>query len=232
MTDLKRSELAIRETSRKLNLLNSITRHDVANQLTTLMGYTQLAMLQNPGPTVNDFLAKIDRSAQVIRRQIEFTKAYQELGEQAPAWQRIGDLVRALEPKNIAVSCTCGETEVYADPMLGKVFFNLFDNAARHGEHVTAIAVRCEEADSGELVIVIEDNGIGIPLGEKPRLFQKGYGKNTGFGLFLAREILAITGISIHETGVHGRGARFEIAVPKGAYRVTGNKEDPGRHPA
>ena len=37
--------------------------------------------------------------------------------------------------------------------------------------------------------------------------------------LFLAREILSITGITIHETGTYGKGARFELAVPKGAYR-------------
>jgi len=218
VTDLKRSETAIRETSRKLNLLNSITRHDVANQLTTLMGYTQLAMMKKPDPVITDFLAKIENSAQVIQRQIDFTRAYQELGERAPAWQRIGDLVRAAEPKNIRVTCTCDAFEMYADPMLAKVFFNLFDNAVRHGEHVTDIAVRCETAGD-DMVVFIEDNGVGIPLDEKPKLFQKGYGRNTGFGLFLAREILAITGISINETGVHGRGARFEITVPKGTYR-------------
>ena len=218
VTELKRSEIAIRETSRKLNLLNSITRHDVANQLTTMLGYTQLAMMKKPDPVVTDFLAKIENSAQVIQRQIEFTRAYQELGERAPTWQRIRDLVRSAEPKNIPVTCTCDSVEMYADPMLAKVFFNLFDNAVRHGEHVTAITVRCETGGN-ELVVFIEDNGIGIPLDEKSRLFQKGYGKNTGFGLFLAREILAITGISINETGIHGKGARFEITVPKGTYR-------------
>nr|WP_320162044.1 PAS domain S-box protein [uncultured Methanoregula sp.] len=218
ISELKRSERAIRETSKKLNLLNSITRHDVANQLTSLLGYTQLAIMSKPEPAIVDFLTRIENAAQVIRRQIEFTRTYQELGEQAPAWQRIGDLVRDAALKNITITCTCGSFEIYADPMLEKVFFNLFDNAVRHGEHVTAITIRCETA-ADELTIFVEDNGVGIPLDEKPKLFRKGYGKNTGFGLFLAREILAITGISINETGTHGKGARFEIAVPKNAYR-------------
>jgi len=40
--------------------------------------------------------------------------------------------------------------------------------------------------------------------------------------LFLSQEILSITGITITETGEPGKGARFEITVPKGAYRFTG----------
>ena len=51
------------------------------------------------------------------------------------------------------------------------------------------------------------------------RIFERGYGKNTGLGVFLSREILSITGITITENGVPGKGARFEITVPKGMYR-------------
>jgi signal transduction histidine kinase len=103
--------------------------------------------------------------------------------------------------------------------MLEKVFLNLFGNSVMHGERVTRITIHCEMADA-DLMITVEDNGVGIPLQEKPKIFRKGYGKHTGFGLFLAREILAITGISIHETGRHGTGARFEITVPKDGYRA------------
>ena len=77
----------------------------------------------------------------------------------------------------------------------------------------------------------------GVSAEEKKRLFTRGFGKNTGLGLFLSREILAITGITITGititgititgiaitgNGVPGKGARFEITVPKGAYRFTG----------
>ena len=54
---------------------------------------------------------------------------------------------------------------------------------------------------------------------EKEVIFERGVGKNTGLGLFLAREILALTGIAVRETGVPGRGARFELVVPPGAFR-------------
>jgi PAS domain S-box-containing protein len=218
VTGRKQAEEALHRANEKLNLLNSITRHDVANQLTIVLGYTQLAQHTKPDPVIKGFLAKIERAVSMIQRQIEFTRTYQELGVETPAWYSIRDVVKAAEPQNLTVTCSCGSLEIFADPMLEKVFFNLFDNAVRHGERVTAITVSCEIAGE-EMVITVQDNGIGIPLDVKPKIFEKGYGKNTGFGLFLAREILAITGIFIHETGTHGKGARFEIAVPKGAYR-------------
>ena len=65
-----------------------------------------------------------------------------------------------------------------------------------------------------------EDNGTGIEESEKEKIFERGYGKNTGFGLFLVREVLALTGITITETGHPGQGARFLMKVPKEAYRI------------
>jgi PAS domain S-box-containing protein len=221
VTHLRQTEEALKEANRKLNLLNSITRHDVANQLTVLQGYTQLAMIKNPDPMIGDFLKKIDAVTTTIGRQIEFSKAYQELGVHAPGWFNLDDIFLKTKPTNILFSSSCSGTEIFADPMLEKVFANLFGNSVMHGERVSRITVRCEPAGN-DLLITVEDNGIGIPLDEKQNIFRKGYGKNTGFGLFLAREILAITGITIHETGRHGSGARFEITVPKNGFRPCG----------
>ncbi|OPX64127.1 MULTISPECIES: PAS domain S-box protein [unclassified Methanoregula] len=218
ISEHKRSESAIREANRKLNLLSSITRHDVANQLTVVHGYTQLAAMKEPDPVVKDFLAKIEAAVVTIQRQIEFTKQYQELGVHAPAWFNLGDVIRKARPGNVRLRCSCDTYEVFADPMIGRVFYNLFDNAMKYGEHVTLITAGCKQ-QGDELLVTFADNGVGIPLDEKRKIFEKGYGKNTGFGLFLAREILAITGITIHESGKEGKGARFEIVVPKGAFR-------------
>jgi PAS domain S-box-containing protein len=222
VTHLRQAEDALMEANRKLNLLNSITRHDVANQLTVLQGYTQLAMMKNPDPMIGDFLKKIDTVAVTIGRQIEFSKAYQELGVQAPEWCSLDDIFAKNKPKDILFSSSCTGVEVFADPMLEKVFANLFSNSVLHGEWVSRITIRCEPIHD-DLLITVEDNGVGIPLDIKQNIFRKGFGKNTGFGLFLAREILAITGISIHETGKHGSGARFEITVPKNGFRYSGD---------
>ncbi|MGD1004983.1 MAG: ATP-binding protein [Methanoregulaceae archaeon] len=71
------------------------------------------------------------------------------------------------------------------------------------------------------LTYLIQFNGEGISFEDKKNLFKRGFGKNTGYGLFLIREILSITGISIKETSNPGNSARFEILVPKGSYKFT-----------
>lgn len=219
ITEMKQVQNAIKESNRKLNLLSSITRHDVANQLTVMQGYAQLAALRKPDPVVVDFLEKISLSIETIQHQFEFAKTYQDMGTYAPKWVMVKDVIESVRPPLIDLDIRCDSYEIFSDPMIAKVFLNLFDNAARYGQTVTAVTVRCGISEDGELLIIFADNGIGVPLDEKQKIFEKGYGKHTGFGLFLAREILAITGIEIHETGTHGKGACFEITVPKGAFR-------------
>jgi signal transduction histidine kinase len=222
-------EHAVREANRKLNLLNTITRHDVANQLTALKGYVQLAEMKKTDPSVTDFLHKIGEAADTIDRQIAFTRVYQELGGHAPAWFPLEEIARKAAGSTVPLqfSGTCRSFSILADPMLERVFFNLFENAIRHGKRVTRIIVRCEREPDGMLVIV-EDDGVGVKPHEKEKIFTKGYGTNTGFGLFLAREILAITGITIRETGSPGKGARFEMLVPRGAFRLPEGKPPHG----
>jgi len=103
--------------------------------------------------------------------------------------------------------------------MMEKVYSNLYDNTLRHADGVTGILIHCE-TDDGDLLIIWEDDGEGIPADYKEKIFNRSFGKNTGFGLFLSREILGITDIAIHETGIPGEGARFEIRVPEGRYRI------------
>jgi PAS domain S-box-containing protein len=218
ITERKTMERAVREANRKLALLSSITRHDIANQLTILKGFTQFAAAQERDPEIRGYLARIDTGSVTIQRQIEFMKTYQDLGIHTPGWFPLRKTVINAARPEVTFFGTCNDIEVFSDPMLEKVFFNLFENAMQHGNHVSEIRVWCEQVPD-TLVISVEDNGIGIPEDEKEKIFKKGFGKHTGLGLFLAREILAITGIMIRECGKPGKGAKFEIVVPKGQFR-------------
>jgi signal transduction histidine kinase len=75
-------------------------------------------------------------------------------------------------------------------------------------------------ADGRRGNLVIEDNGGGIPKSLKPHLFEYDVGKTTSFNLFLSQEILSITGLSISENGIEGKGARFEISLPDGTWKT------------
>jgi signal transduction histidine kinase len=110
------------------------------------------------------------------------------------------------------------DLEIFADPVIEKVFWHLIDNSAKHGETVTEVRITARESASG-CSLVYQDNGVGIPEHKRKDLFTKSYGKMTGFDLFFVHDILDIYGMKIDETGEPGKGARFEITVPKGIYR-------------
>jgi signal transduction histidine kinase len=225
ITERRRSEEALREASRKLNLLSSITRHDITNQLLILQGQL-LLMKGTPGSTASSeaHLLKAEAAAQRISGMIYFTKEYEEIGVHAPIWQDCHDLIEKVAQEvplgHVAlVNQVPVGMEVYADPLISKVFYNLMDNALRHGRELTTIHFRAEVHD-GAQSIICEDDGGGIAAEAREHLFERGIGKQHGMGLFLSKEILAITSIAIVENGAPGSGARFILTIPLGAYRV------------
>jgi PAS domain S-box-containing protein len=224
ITEQKQMEDALKQANRQLGLLTSITRHDINNKITAILGYLDLAEMDGAGHAPGEYIEKLKSLTRAIRSQIEFTKIYQDLGNHDPQWQDIDALLpRSNLPGQIAFSASVQGLKVFCDPMLPKVFFNLLDNSLRHGERVSRISVTASFTPEG-MTLVWEDNGIGIEPGQKEKIFERGFGKNTGLGLFLVREILAPTRITIRETGIFGTGARFEILVPKGMYRMNNNK--------
>jgi PAS domain S-box-containing protein len=223
ITERKRAEEALLQAHKQLNMLSSITRHDILNQLMALKGYLYLSNEMIDDPTaLKEYIQKEEQVADAIERQITFTKDYQDLGAAAPAWQNVNACIKkavaGLPMRNIHVEFDPKNPEVFADPLFEKVFSILIDNALKYGgEMMTAIRLSSQESSRG-LMIICEDDGVGITVEDKKRLFTRGFGKSTGLGLFLSREILSITGITITENGVPGKGARFEITVPKKNY--------------
>ena len=225
ITDRKHAETALALASRKMSLLSSITRHDILNQLSALKSYIELSREISDPQTLAKYISNEEKIVETLERQINFTREYQDLGVTAPVWQNVSAIIfkstAALPMRKVTVEQDCTGIEVFADLLFEKVFYNLIDNALKYGgEKMTVIRVSLHET-AGQLTLVCEDDGEGISVGDKGRLFTQGFGKHTGLGLFLTREILSITGISIAETGEPGTGARFEIVVPDGMYRFT-----------
>lgn len=217
----KRVEAALANANNKLQLMASITRHDLLNQLNSLQGYLDLALTdRNEDPQgawrfVEKAMGIVGQTIDTVR----FTDEYQRIGIKSPIWQDIRRLVQN-SVKHTSLNHICLENEIpegieiFADPLIEKVFANLIENSVKYGIHNSVIRFRMEQKQGCD-ILICEDNGIGIPREEKEKIFTYQYGKNTGLGLFLTREILLITGITIRETGDAGSGARFEFTCPK-----------------
>ncbi len=220
---ISRSKNALKIANRKLNLLSGITRHDVLNQLMALRGFVELSGHCSQDAQFQHLLEKEQSIIEMIHKQILFTGEYEDLGVNAPVWQDIHTTVMnaaaGLDLSGIRLDVASGRTEIFADQLLGKVFYNLMENTLRYGKTVSEISVSWEKKEGG-LVITYTDNGAGIDADARIHLFERGFGKHTGLGLFFSREVLSITGLSITETGTYGTGVRFEITVPETEFRI------------
>ena len=189
-----------------------------------MLGYTDLAKSSITDPALLDYLTRSEIAAVAIRHQIEFTKEYENLGSSVPVWHDVAALVASargqLDLDDVTLEDDVAGLSIYADPMFAKIITHLIDNALRHGgPDITRIRISGSVTPDG-YILVCEDNGTGIPKKDKAAIFRRVITENTKIGLYLMQEVLALTLITVRETGEPGRGARFELTVPPGAYRI------------
>ncbi|MDD3573952.1 MAG: PocR ligand-binding domain-containing protein [Methanospirillum sp.] len=223
ITEKRNAEKALSELNQKLRLLTSLTRHDIINQVQIIQSLHYLCSETSDLSEIQEYISLASNSTERIQSIIGFTRVYENFGIASSGWQpvhqTITDALSEVTHRMVTVEIDIpGSLEIYADPIIRKVFVTLMENAIRHGEKVTKIRFM-SEIKNEDLIISCSDDGIGISAREKEAVFTHGYGKHTGVGLFISREILAITGLSILETGTEGSGARFEILVPARKFR-------------
>jgi PAS domain S-box-containing protein len=229
ITERKRAADTIALITRKLALTNDVTYQYIQNKVTGLMGYTKLSKDAKTDAERFTFIEKEERILADIYQLIKNTQEYQKIGLIQPRWipveQSLRIAVSFVDPKQgILVETALHGLELYFDPILEKIFSKLIDNAVKHGKTATRITFSCHETPDG-LILICEDDGVGISPAVKARLFDWLVSEKIRFGLFFIRECLVLSGMTIAETGEPGKGARFEITVPKGAYRMKGRSE-------
>lgn len=225
-TERRYYEDAIQQVGKKMDLLARITRHDILNQLAVLYGYLELAEERSTDKNIFPLLLKARTASESIKRHLEFARDYQNMGTKRPQWVDVQAACRRaatnMELKGFKIVAQMGGVEVFSDPMLEKVFYNLIDNSIKHGMKTSRVSFRFSVGADG-MRLIYEDDGVGIPDDDKEAIFDRSTGDREGrrgYGLYLAREILGITGITLSETGKQGEGARFEMLVPRGKYRT------------
>ncbi|MHC1679786.1 MAG: histidine kinase N-terminal 7TM domain-containing protein [Methanomassiliicoccales archaeon] len=218
ISNRKHLEEDLRRANQSMSTLNQILRHDMRNDLTAIWGYLELLELTETNDRQKHLVGKIMDRAKSADGHLEFANKHSP-GMSTTAWQEVQSTMDRVLDKvdmdGITVESRVQGIRLLADPLLENVFHTLADNTARHGERVTKVVVRGENTETG-ISIIWEDDGIGVPANRKEMIFDKGYGDNTGLGLYLAREILATTGFSITEEGEPGKGAKFVIRAPSG----------------
>jgi two-component system phosphate regulon sensor histidine kinase PhoR len=120
---------------------------------------------------------------------------------------------------------------------LGQVLVNLLHNAVKFSPNGGEIRVGVREGD-GEVVVWVQDPGIGVPRADKARIFERFYkvdrarvrGRGgTGLGLSIARHVVKMHGGRIWVESEEGQGSTFSFAVPRTPPGVTA---DPALGPA
>lgn len=218
----KQAQAALAKATKKLHLLNEFVFHNIDSHLFILSGYVEIAKEINTDDNLNEYFNLQKNSLSNVSKFLNFGKTYFGLGLHLPTWQNVNlsflYAISHFDFSKIAQNITCDDLEIFADPILEKVFINILENVKKHGISATEISITYEIRDKS-VIIIIKDDGQGIQDDMKVVIFEGNQDRKTGMGLFLASEILSLTNISICERGIYGKGARFEIEVPKDGYR-------------
>ncbi len=159
-------------------ILNRVLRHDILNDLTAVMSY--LSLLEEKCDSF-----ELRRALDVLESavsQIKMTRAIEKEGELKPV--NIKEVVEEVAKRYPELVLNIENESVVADELLYSVVRNLIENAFKHGKP----PVRVYTKRVGEWVdIVVEDSGKGVPEEERGKIFELGYGRGTGLGLYLVR---------------------------------------------
>jgi PAS domain S-box-containing protein len=210
----------VAELNEKLRVVEGLTRHDVRNKLSALNGRLYLVKKRcNGNLEAQQQIAEMESISKQILRILEFEKVYVQVGAEELEYVEVEsqlDEAATLfsDLKGIRLVNDCRGLVVLADSLLRQLFYNLIDNTLKYGEKTSVIRVHYEE-EKDQLKLVYEDDGVGIPDDVKGNLFQEGYGKGTGYGLYLIKRICEAYGWKMRETGSQGKGARFTMTAPK-----------------
>ena len=212
----------IQELNEKLRVVGGLTRHDVRNKLSTVTGYAYILKKRHSDQAdVVEGLSKMEQAVAETVKIFDFAKMYEQLGAEELTHIEVEatiDEAKALFSGSLPnIINECHGLTVLADSFLRQMFYNFIDNTKKHGQKTTTIKIHYQKSDNDKLKLIYEDDGVGISLENKQKLFTEGFstGGSTGFGLFLTKKMIEVYGWKIEENGEPGKGAKFTITIPK-----------------
>ena len=196
ISDRKKAELTLQENHRhlelmneKLNVVGAMTRHDIRNKLSSVTGNTYLLKKKYADQTdLIDGLGRIENAVKESLKIFEFARIYEQLGVEELKYieveQTLNEAV-ALFSGNLQSNRRLSWLEFLADSFLRQLFYNFIDNSRKYGKKTTEIKIYNEISKSGELLLFLEDDGVGISQQNKENLFKEGFSTGGSTGLWL-----------------------------------------------
>jgi PAS domain S-box-containing protein len=221
IVERKYIEVQMQLANYKLNLINDVMYQDIQNKVTALRGYTNL-IKDTEGEERAALIKTEEEILSTIHSLIAKTKEYQKMGTEKPAWLELNFLIsrqRHYEGVQVILDPSLNGLFLYTDPLMSRVFDILIENALIHGKSLSRILFSSMMNSEG-ITVVCEDDGVGISEKEKKTVFDRVVAGQGKFGLFFVQQFLNLSGMTITETGEPGKGAKFEISVPVGAFWI------------
>lgn len=226
------------EKEKKIFIAN--VSHELRTPLTSIKGFVEALQQNVKSDTEKRHLKIIDRNAQRLILMVEDLLILSNLEKNNLHGEKIKDLdleiisvknffenlkelfQKKAEKKGLVFEMVLHEEiEIEADTyMLEQVFINLIDNAIKYSENGY---VRIEaKMNDGQLILAVQDSGIGIPKKYRDRIFQRFYVIDksrsrelggTGLGLSIVKHIVMLHGWKINLSSKSGEGTSFEVII-------------------
>ncbi len=219
--------------------------HELKTPLTSVRGYLEL--LENnmvaDERMKKDFLARIKKETinmtSLINDILMISRLETKEAEVALSDVRLAPLVKevctSLEPLaqeyQVSISTNCRPLMMYANTQqLRELLSNLIMNAIKYNKLEGKVEVTVT-SEQNEIVIMVEDTGVGIPEDAKVRIFERFYrvdkGRSkkvggTGLGLSIVKHIVNYYNGSIEVQSKIGEGTRFTVRLPKHSDQLSG----------
>jgi signal transduction histidine kinase len=218
----------------------ALVAHDLKSPLTAIKGIAQLLRRQSGAlaaslpPAFADRLQQVEHASRRMARVLDdlVDVARLEAGQGLALERRETDLAalarRVVEehepsvgPDRLRLEATARSVGCWDAARLERVLDNLIGNAVKYSPEGGPITVRLA-ADDGSAVLSVRDDGIGVPIDDRERIFEQfhraanaaGRFPGTGLGLFGVREIVQAHGGTIHVESEEGRGSTFVVRLP------------------
>jgi signal transduction histidine kinase len=233
--ELEERRSAILELNQVKSDLIAMLAHDFKSPLTSIVGFTELAMELGPvNADQREYLESVKRIALHLADLASDTLALSRMErneidlslEQLDIAAMAREVAASLQDQRAVAVHAPAAAVVQGDRhRLRQVLYNLIENAIKYSPRGEPVDVRVE-VSGDRLTVTVTDRGIGIPQTEVASIFGRfSRASNarrlriggTGFGLYLTRQIVELHGGALGVTSAEGKGSTFTVDLPVSA---------------